>query len=230
MRATRRRLLLSLGAGALACPHLALGQQSGRTDRIGWGATANAFNEPYSLAFVERLRDLGFIEGRNLVIERLHADNRLEKLPALSAQFAKLKCDVFFGGGGDANLAMLSQANATTPIVFIAVDFDPAATADVASLARPGGRLTGVTALQSTLPAKRLELLKEALPELRKLAVFTNERTAAQLALVQGIARRLGIAVHVIDLKRSRRLIPQLALKARLPTCFTRRSGPRSAG
>ncbi len=128
------------------------------------------------------------------------------------------------------------------------MDFDPVATGDVASLARPGGRVTGVTALQSTLPAKRLELLNECLPGLRKVAVFANEQTTAQLALVQGTARRLGIALHVVDFKRppfdfeagfadvvrakadalfvlgsglwvpARRLIPELARKAGLPT------------
>jgi ABC-type uncharacterized transport system substrate-binding protein len=83
----------------------------------------------------------------------------------------------------------------------VAVDFDPLATGDVASLARPGGRLTGVTALQSELPAKRVELLKELLPNVGKIAVFTNEQTSEQLSLVQGTARRLGLPLHVVDFK-----------------------------
>lgn len=117
-------------------------------------------------------------------------------------------------------------------------------------LARPGGRLTGMTALQSTLPAKRLELLRELLPRMRKVAVFTNEQTSAQLALARGTARRLGLQLHAVDFRRppfdyeagfadaiqaradavfvlgsglfvpGRRLIPELALKARLPTVF----------
>jgi putative ABC transport system substrate-binding protein len=171
-------------------------------------------------------------------------------LPAVSAELGKLKCEAYFGSGNEANLAALTQASRQTPIVFVAVDFDPVATGDVASLARPDGRVTGVTALSSELPAKRLELLKELLPNLARMAVFANEQTAAQLALVQGTARRLNLALHVVDFKRppfdyaagfaeatrakaealfvlgsalwvpALRLIPALALKARLPTVF----------
>ena len=247
---TRRKLLLTLGAGALAAPRWAWTQSAGRNYRLGWGAVSDSFKEPYNLAFVQRLAELGFVEGRNLSIERRHGDNKLERMPAVSAELGKLKCDVYFGGGAEVNLATLTQASRQTPIVFIAVDFDPVATGDVLSLARPGGRVTGVTALQSELPAKRLELLKELLPGIGKVAVFANEQTAAQLALVQGTARRMGLALHVVDFKRppfdyeagfadasrakadalfvlgsglwvpARRLIPELALKARLPTVF----------
>lgn len=247
---TRRKLLLATGAGVLAVPRWAWTQMAGRSYRVGWISVTDSFKEPQGLAFVQRLAELGFVEGRNLTIERRHADSRLERMPALSAELGKLKCDAYFGGGAEANLAALTQASRQTPIVFVAVDFDPVATGDVASLARPGGRVTGVTALQSELPAKRLELLKELLPGMGKVAVFTNEQTTAQLALVQGTARRMGLALHVVDFKRppfdyeagfadasrakadalfvlgsglwvpARRLIPELALKARLPTVF----------
>ena len=247
---SRRRLLVAPGAVALAVSRWARAQSVGGSYRVGWISTSDSFKEPYSLAFVQRLAELGFVEGRNLAIERRHGDNKLERMPALAADLGRLKCDVYFGGGSEANLAALTQASRETPIVFVAVDFDPVATGDVASLARPGGRVTGVTALQSELPAKRLELLKELLPAMGKVAVFANEQTAAQLALVQGTARRLGLALHVVDFKRppfdyevgfadasrakadalfvlgsglwvpARRLIPELALKARLPTMF----------
>lgn len=247
---SRRDLLLGSGAAALALPGSARAQPAERTYRVGWMSASDTFKEPYSLAFVQRLAELGFVEGRNLVLERRHGDNKLERLPALAAELGKVKCDVYFGGGAEATLAALTQASRDTPIVFVAVDFDPVATGDVASLARPGGRVTGLTALQSELPAKRLELLRELLPAVSKVAVFANEQTATQLALVQGTARRLGLALQVIDFKRppfdyeagfadavqakadalfvlgsglwvpARRLIPQLALKARLPTMF----------
>jgi putative ABC transport system substrate-binding protein len=248
---TRRRLVLMAGVGMLAASRWASAQPAGRRFRIGWVASAaSSFREPQALAFVQRLAELGLVEGRNLVIERRHPDGRLEQMAAVSAALGKLQCDAYFGGGGEANLAALTQASRTTPIVFVAVDFDPVATGDVASLARPGGRVTGVTALQSTLPAKRLELLKELLPGMGKVAVFTNEDTSAQLALVQGTARRLGLALHVVDLRRppfdfragfmdasrakadalfvlgsslwvpARREITELALQWRLPTVF----------
>jgi putative ABC transport system substrate-binding protein len=247
---SRRELLLAMGAAALAAPRWAWSQSAGRSYRIGWINVSSSFDEPYSLAFVQRLAELGFVEGRNLVIERRGGENKLEKLPALAAELAKLNIDAYFGSGAEASLAALTQMKNQVPIIFLAVDFDPIATGDVASLARPGGRVTGITALQSELPAKRLELLKELVPGMRKVAVFANEQTAAQLTLVQGTARRLGLEVHVVDFKRppfdypaafanvarakadalfvpasalwvpARRLIPQLALKARLPTVF----------
>ena len=240
-----------MGAGVLAAPRLGWPQAAGRSYRVGWLSLGQAgFGEPYAKAFVKRLGELGFVEGRNLMIDRRHPDNRLERLAAVAADLGKHKHDAYFGGGSEASLAALTQASRTTPIVFVAVDFDPVATGDVASLARPGGRVTGISAQQSVLPAKRIELLREVFPGMKKLAVFTNEQTGAQLALTQGTARRLGIALHVVDFKRppfdypagfaevarakadalfvfgsalwvpARRLIPDLALKARLPTVF----------
>jgi putative ABC transport system substrate-binding protein len=247
----RRKLVIALGLGALVEPLTSFGQAAGRTYRIGWLSTSNMFSkEPHYVAFVQRLRELGFIEGRNLSIERRHGDNKLERLPALAAELAKLQCDIFFGGGTEAVLAALANASKATPIVFVAVDFDPVATGDVASLSRPGGRITGLTALQSAMPAKRLELLKELLPGVKKVAVFTNEQTSEQLSLAQGTARRLGLPLHVVDFKRppfnyeagfadavrsnadalfvlgsglwvpARHKITEFALKARLPTVF----------
>jgi putative tryptophan/tyrosine transport system substrate-binding protein len=247
-RFTRRRALLA--GGALAASNLTLAQSAGRRYRLGWLSSSNLWKEPHYIAFVQRLGELGLVEGRNLAIDRRDGGNRLERLPAMAAELAKLRCDVFFGGGTEANLVALLNASRDTPIVFVAVDFDPVATGDVASLARPGGRVTGVTALQSTLPAKRLELLKEMLPGATRVAVLTNDESTAQLVLTQGTARRLGIDIHVVDLKRppfdyeggfadavrakaqalvvlgsglwvpARRRIHELALKARLPAIF----------
>ena len=247
---SRRKLLVAIGAGMLAAPYGSWAQPAARNYRIGWLSSSSNYNEPYSLAFVQRLAELGFVEGRNLTIERRHADNKLERLPAMAAELGKLKCDAYFGGGGEATLAAVAKASRSTPIIFVAVDFDPVATGDVASLARPGGRVTGVTALVSQLPAKRLELVNEMFPAMRRIAVFANEQTTSQLALVQGTARRLGLDLHVVDLKRppfdyqagfadvarakadalfvlgsglwvpARRLIPEVALKAKLPTAF----------
>jgi len=247
---SRRKLLIAIGAGAFGVPRWAWAQPAERSYRLGWLSVSDSYKEPYGLAFVQRLGELGLVEGRNLSIERRHGDNKLERLPALAAELAKLKCDVFFAGGAEANLVALQQANRDTPIVFVAVDFDPVATGHVSSLARPGGRITGVTAIQSELPGKRLELLKELLPGARKVAVFANDQTAGQLAVAQDAARRLGLALHVVDFKRppfdyeagftdavranadalfvlgsglwvpARRKITELALKARLPTVF----------
>jgi putative ABC transport system substrate-binding protein len=201
MSLNRRKLLFSLGAGVIA-PRLAFSQDQARKYRLGVLLSNSAsLKDPHWIAFFLRLAELGLVEGRNLVIERRTAENRFERLPALAAELARLKCDVFFGGATEAALAALIAASADTPIVTVAVDFDPVATGDVASLARPGGRVTGVTAMQSTMPAKRLEILKEMLPGVGKVAVFTNAQTSEQLSIVQGTARRMGLALHVVDFK-----------------------------
>lgn len=249
-RNARRKLILALGA-ALLDPAAALAQARNGKHRLGvLVSSAAVLKDAHWVAFFQRLGELGLVEGRNLIIERRQADNRLDRLPALAAELAKLKCDVFFTGGAEANLAALSGASRDTPIVVVAVDFDPVATGDVASLARPGGRVTGVTAMQSTMPAKRLELLKEMLPGIARVAVFTNSQTTDQLSVVQGTSRRMGLALHVVDFKdppfdynagfasavgakadalfvlgsglwvAGRRTIIDLAMKARLPSVF----------
>jgi putative ABC transport system substrate-binding protein len=246
---SRRRFVSALAIAAIA-PRLARAQAS-RRYRIGWILTnAVSYKEPYTLAFTRRLGELGFVEGRNLEIERHHANSRVENFPALAATMAKTRYDALFTSGPEATLAAAIQASRDAPIVVIAVDFDPVATGDVASLARPGGRVTGISAQQSVLPAKRLEFLKEMLPAARRVGVFSNEQTQGQLALVQGTARRMGLELHVVnfgwtpfdfpaafaDLARQKcdalfalgsslfvpgRLeITRLALKSRLPSVF----------
>ncbi len=245
----RRKFLVALG-GVLALPRFALAQQPERIYRLGWLSTSAARTEPYNIAFVERLRELGFAEGRNLVIEFRAAAGRLERLPELAADLARQNCDVLIAPGTEATLAALKQASRDTPIVVVANDYDPVATGHIASLAHPGGRITGVSQFQVELPAKRLELLKEVLPKAKKIAVFSDTNTAGQLKAVQAGAKQLGIALHVVEFKRApydyerafaeavrakaqallalasaffvpaRRLIPELALKHRLPSMF----------
>ena len=143
-------------------PQWARGQADQRVHRLGWlSASKLQHKEPYGLAFVQRLRELGFLDGGNLTIEYRHADSKIEMLPSAAAELARLNVDIFFGAGPEASLAALKQVGANKPIVFVAIDFDPIATGHVVNPARPGGRLTGVTAVQSVLPGKRLELVKE---------------------------------------------------------------------
>jgi len=245
----RRQFLTALG-GVLALPRFALAQQAERTYRLGWLGSATLRTEPYNIAFVERLRELGFVEGRNLVIEYRGAQGRLDKLPELAADLARQNCDVFLAPGSEPVLAAIKQATRDTPIFVLANDYDPVATGHIASLARPGGRITGVSQLQLELPAKRLELLKELLPKARRIAVFSDTTTAGQLEAVKAGAERLGIALHVVEFKRApydyesafaqlrrakaegllvlvsgffapaRRRISELALKHRLPSMF----------
>jgi putative ABC transport system substrate-binding protein len=199
--ASRRRLLLALSAGALV-PGLAFAQRSSRIYRLGVLVSSSAvLKDAHWVAFFRHLGELGLVEGRNLAIELRSAENRPERLPALAAELAKLRCDVFFGASNEAALTALTAASRDTPIVVVAVDFDPLASGKVASLAQPGGRLTGVTAMQSTMPAKRLELLREMLPGASRVTVFTNAQTAEQLSVTQSAAPRLGMALQVVNFK-----------------------------
>ncbi len=246
---TRRRFLTTLG-GVLALPRFALAQPAERTYRVGWLSQSSPRTEPYNIAFEQRLRELGFAEGRNLVIEYRAAEGRTERLPQLAADLARQNCDVLFAPGSEASLVALKQASRGTPIVVVANYYDPVATGHIASLARPGGRITGVSQLQTELPAKRLELLKELLPKARRIAVFSDTATAGQLKAAQAGAKRLGVALQVLDFTRvpydyegafaesgrakaeallvlasayfvpARRQIPELALKHRLPSMF----------
>ena len=234
----------------LAWPRFALALQVERTYRLGYLAAAARRTETYTVAFEQRLRELGFTEGRNLVIEYRTAEGRIERLPELAADLARQNCDVLIAAGPEATLAAIKQASRDTPIVMIAADYDPVATGHIASLARPGGRITGVSPLQSELPSKRLELLKELLPKAARIAVLADSATAGQLEITRATAKRLGIALKVHEFKRApydyegafaefrrakadavlalasglfvpaRRLIPELALKHRLPSMF----------
>lgn len=245
---TRRDLFILLG-GALVWPPFVQAQQAERTYRVGW-LSLQRRAEPYNVAFEQRLRELGFAEGRNLVIEFRTAQGRVERLPELAADLARQNCDVLLAPETEANLAAIKQASRDTPIVVVALDYDPVATGHIASLVRPGGRITGITHVQSELPAKRVELLKELLPSARRIAVLADPSNTGQLASADAGARRLGVELQVLEFKRppydyesafaeavhakaqgllvlgsanfvpARRQITELALKHRLPSMF----------
>lgn len=241
--------MIGLG-GVLALPELAKAQQAKRTYRVGWLSTSSTRTEAYNVAFLRRLRELGFVEGRNLVIEFRNAEGRIDRLRELAAELGRGSFDALLAFGSELLLVALKQATRGTPIIIVAADYDPVATGHIASLARPGGRITGVSPLQSELPAKRLELLKELLPRAERIAVLADRSTRGQLETTQATARRLGVALKVHEYMRApydyeaafagfvqakadavlalasglfvpaRRLIPDLALKHRLPSMF----------
>jgi len=193
-----RRRMLALLASALAAPQRTLAQTPAR--RLGVISLVDNRKDPYMRAFVARLHELGLADGKNFTIDYRQADSKIERLPVLAAELVRANCDVLFGAGNEANLVALRQATRDTPIVFVSLDFDLVAGGHVDSLARPGGRVTGVTAIESALPAKRLELLKDMIPGARKIAVLANEQTQKTLAVAQKAASRLGLSLHVLDL------------------------------
>jgi putative ABC transport system substrate-binding protein len=169
----RRKLLVALGAGALAAPLAVFAQQKGKIWRIGFlgAASASGFAGLVE-AMRAGLRDLGYVEGKNIVIEFRWAEGNYERLPELAAELVRLKVDVIMTAGTPGVLAA-KTATTTIPIV-MAFSGDAVATGLVASLARPGGNVTGMTGFVPEMSAKRLELLKDAFPRTRQVAVLSN--------------------------------------------------------
>ena len=160
-----------LGAAA-AWPLAAHAQQTGRLPTIGFlGQSTSANWTEWTAAFVQRLRELNWVAGQNLAIEYRWAEGRSQRFSAFAAEFVRLKVDVVVTGGSGALAA--KQATSTIPIVF-AVAVDPVGSGMVASLARPGGNVTGLSIQSSDLAGKRLELLREVFPGLRRVAIIAN--------------------------------------------------------
>jgi putative ABC transport system substrate-binding protein len=178
----RRKLLVALGAGALAAPLTSFAQQKGKIWRIGFLGTASASGFARRVeALRAGLRDLGYVEGKNIVIEFRWAEGKYERLPELAAELVRLKVDVIVTHGVGTRAA--KAATTTIPIV-MAVSPDPVASGLVASLARPGGNVTGMASFGPEGSAKRLELLKDAFPHTRQVAVLLNPDNPGQIKLV----------------------------------------------
>jgi putative ABC transport system substrate-binding protein len=204
--------------------------------RLGWWA-----------AFRQGLRELGYVEGQSIRFEARWAQGRPERLPGLAAELVGLRVDVIVTGGGEAARAA-RQATATIPIV-MATGSDPVKLGIVESLARPGGNVTGVSSISSQLMAKRVELLRELLPKISRVAILWDETPNARMSVqeLEAAARTLGIVIHTVGVRGAndfarafseaggdravivvassfmfteRKRIADLALKHRLPTAL----------
>ena len=244
----RRTFLAGAGAVVLALPLAAEAQQPGKVSRIGVLATANPRSAPFYQAFEQRLRELGYVDGQNIAFEYRDAEGKLDRLPGLAAELVGLKVDVIVTATEPAARAA-KGATSTIPIVMVGINYDPIALGYVASLARPGGNVTGVFFRHIELTAKRLELFKEMLPTVRRVAVFSDPLTVDQLRAVEAANRSIGLKLQPLKLQNSpdledafrvvmrshaealfvlesavifrvRREIAQVALKDRLPTSF----------
>jgi len=217
----RRKFLATLG-GAAAWPLAARAQQAGKVPTIGFlGTTTASAWGPWTAAFVQRLRELGWIEGRNLAIEYRWADGRTGRFTEIAAEFVRLKVDVIVTGGLSA--VAVKQATSVIPIVF-AVAADPVGTGLVASLVRPGGNVTGLSTQAPDLVGKRLELLREAVPELRRLAILANigyPASVIEMSAVQAAAPTLGLEVVALEIQRAEDIAPAFeALKDRADALY----------
>ena len=195
--------------GFLVAPLAAEAQPPTKVYRIGWLRPDSPPLSPWppQEAFRQRLHELGYVEGQNLVIESRYAEGSEERLPALAAELVRLKVDVIVAPGTAAILAA-QHATRTIPTVMTGAN-DPAGQGLVASLARPGGNTTGLSNLGVELPGKRLELLKETVPQSTRIAVLGNPADPAYepaLHTVTVAAQTLGLHLHVVELRRAEEL------------------------
>jgi len=219
----RRQFIFALGGAAVAWPLAARAQQAGKLPTIGFlGANTPASQSQWTAAFVQRLRDLGWIEGRTVAIEYRWAEGRSERLAEIAAEFVRLKVDIVVTWGTIPALA-IKEATSVIPIVFAAAG-DPAGTGLVASLARPGGNVTGLSNQQGDLGGKRLELLREVVPDLRRLAIMLNVDAPASVLDMKEVhtkAGSLGLEVVTSEIRRAEDIAPAFeALKGRADALY----------
>jgi putative ABC transport system substrate-binding protein len=213
----RREFITLLGGATAASWPLAARAQQPAMPVIGFlGAATPAVANQWVAAFVQRMGELGWVDGRNVMIEVRWAEGRGERAAEIAAEFVRSKVNIIATWSTAAALAAKS-ATSTIPVVF-AVATDPIGSGLVESLARPGGNVTGLSVQTIDLAGKRLELLREVVPDLRQLAIMANvgvSDTAAEMREVQGLARTLGLDVAVLQIRQAEDIAP--ALEARKP-------------
>jgi len=260
MSGMKRREFITLLSGVMAWPVAAAAQQPTKLPTVGFlGSGTPSTSSQWVAAFVQRLRDLGWIEGRTVAIEYRWAEGRDERYAEIAAEFIRLKVDVIVTAGSAPAIAA-KQATSVIPIVFAAAG-DPVGNGIVESLARPGGNVTGLSIQQTDLGAKRLELLREVVPNLDRLAIMANVGTpgaVSEMKEVEVVARTLGLEAITLQIRRAddiarvfetlkgrasalyicsdpllnanRMRINTLALAARLPTMYLFREYVETGG
>ena len=218
----RREFITLVGGAAAAWPIGARAQQPGKPPVIGFlGASTPSGQSQRIAAFVQRLHDFGWIEGRTVAIEYRWAEGRSERLAEIAAEFVRLKVDVMVAAGFAVSIA--KQATSAIPIVFAGAG-DPVGTGVVASLARPGGNVTGLSLQFIDTAGKRLELLREVVPGLRNLAILGNvgsPGTVLEIVEIQRAARTLGIEATSLEIRRAEDIAPAFeALKGRVDALY----------
>jgi len=256
----RPALIVALALGILLPPLAADTQPPGRTFRVGILSAANPRTAPQWVAFEQRLRELGYVDGQNFSFDFRDAGGRAERMPDLATELAGLKPHLIVTAGPEATLKAVRQVAGTIPIVMVAIDYDPIALGYVAGLARPAGNITGLFFQQLELTGKRLELLTEALPGIGRVAVFWDDFAADQFKAAEAAARTLRVQLHAVKMRnppydfeaalrtvvqerpgallglaspllfRERARVAELALKHRLPTIFSVRQYAEAGG
>ena len=210
---TRRELLIALGA--LAMPLRSIAQPLSGIPRIGFLEPLVRDSDRYR-AFLQGLRELGYVEGKNIAIEARFADGKLERLPALAEELVKLKVDIIVTQSTP-GVRAARQASAMTPIVMVGVS-DPVGSGIVASLARPGGNITGLSTISSDLSPKLLEMLKTAVPKVSGVAMLVNpanSSTAIALKNIQAAAPQISLTISPFEARTPGEIDDAFAAMAR---------------
>jgi putative ABC transport system substrate-binding protein len=209
----RREFIKVIAGSAAAWPLAAHAQQAGKVPTIGFlGQSTRSAGSEWVFAFVQRLRELGWIEGRTIAIEYRWSEGREERFAEVAAEFVRLKVDVILTSGTLPVMAA-KQATSVIPIVF-ATAGDPVENHLVTSLARPGGNVTGLSVQSNELAGKRIEILREVVPGLRRLAVMgnvSNPATALEMSEAQAAASKFGLEVVTLEIRRSHDILPAFA-------------------
>src|SRR5215472_3862861 len=197
----RPLICIALAALLLALSVLAEAQQPKNVPRIGYLSTLDPVSESIRVEGIRQaLRERGYIEGQNIAIEYRYSEGKLDRPPELAAALVRLKVDIIVAAGGDSVIRPAKNATKTIPIVMAGGGIDPVKAGLIESLARPGGNVTGLTALSTELGGKRLELLKEAVPKLARVAVLYDSAIAANIHEVKEVlpveARALGLTIQ----------------------------------
>jgi putative ABC transport system substrate-binding protein len=203
----RREFITLLGGAAAAWPMAAYAQRSNPTIGILGASTPSNWSH-WTAAFAQRLGELGWIEGRTVAIEYRWAEGRSDRFTEIAAEFVRLKVDVIVTVGSAVFAA--KELTSTIPIVF-AIAVDPVGAGIVASLARPGGNVTGLSTQTPDLTGKRIELLREVLPDLRRLAVIANvgySPSAREIDEVRDVAHKLNLEVDALEIRRAEEIVP----------------------
>jgi putative ABC transport system substrate-binding protein len=206
----KRREFITLLGGAASWP-LAARAQQGKLPTIGLLGGDRSAWAPWVASFTARLRELGWVEGLNIAIEHRWSEGRSERIAEVAAEFTRLNVNTIVTN--DTSAPTVKQATSVIPIVFV-LGNDPVGTGLVASLARPGGNVTGLSLQQTELAGKCLDLLRHALPHLRRLAVMGNIGSSAPartLREVESAARTLGLDVASLEIRRAEDIAPAFA-------------------
>ncbi len=207
----KRREFVGFVGSAVTWP-LAVYAQPAKPPTIGFlGASTSAAWSEWTSAFVQRLRELGWVDGRNVKIEYRWAEGHADRFSEIAAEFVRLDVDVIVSVGSA--VPAIARATSTIPIVF-AIAVDPVGTGMVASLARPSGNITGVSTQTTELAGKRIELLREVLPKLRRLAVIADvgySGSVREITEARTAAGKFGIDVEVLEIRRAEDIEPAFA-------------------